>query len=267
MKKNNKWRTTLIAYAGVMLVAIILLISMIIGLLNNDSSYKIEPRSENVEEYKRKSDKVSVNGWIKVQGTNIDYPVIYVDERVDINNAIDDFAWVVEEQETLLDKTIILGHNIKNVSSNPLITAEDHNRFEQLMSFIYYDFAKENQYIQYTRDGKDYLYKIFAVSFEKAVDFNYSSKNISKKELKEYIETTIENSYFKYDVEVDENNKIITLVTCTRFFGNSTDYNFKIDAKLVEEDESTEKYSVKVKDSYKEIENIMKGGNENGQNA
>ena len=39
----------------------------------------------------------------------------------------------------------------------------------RLVSKIYgealYDFAKENQFIQLTMDGKNYLYQVFAVTF------------------------------------------------------------------------------------------------------
>ena len=43
---------------------------------------------------------------------------------------------------------------MKNVSSQPLIGDKNQGRFEQLMAYIYYDFVKENKYIQYTINNK-----------------------------------------------------------------------------------------------------------------
>ena len=106
-----------------------------------------------------------VIGWLRVQGTNIDYPIIHDNGLNNISEIIEDFVWQREKTDKLQERTVILGHNIKNVSSNPLITNKNHTRFEQLMSFVYYDFAKENQFIQYTKNGKEYVFQIFSVSF------------------------------------------------------------------------------------------------------
>ena len=37
------------------------------------------------------------------------------------------------------------------------------NNFENLPSFLYYDFAKDNKYIQYSDEKNNYLYKIYAI--------------------------------------------------------------------------------------------------------
>lgn len=261
-KKNNKRRIILVFCTTLLLIGIILLIYLIGNLLMDKEDYKIESRSEDILKYQEKQNNYSVEGWLRVQGTNIDYPVIYTSNTLELNNIVEDFVWRLEEDENLLDRTVILGHNIRNVSSNPLITDKEHTRFEQLMSLVYYDFAKENQFIQYTKNGKDYIYKIFSVSFINDYDLRYSGY-LSKNDLKEYIKQAIEDSYFKYDVEVDENDKIITLVTCTRFFSGNTSYQFKVEGKLLDEEEKLKLSKVTINDNYKEIEAIMKGGEVN----
>lgn len=266
-KKSKKWRKSVISVIVLSVIIIILLFTTIVILLNQKEVYKIESRTNNVIEYQKENKEYNVDGWVRVQGTNIDYPVILADTwKVNLNNIVGDFTWRLENSDNLMQRTVILGHNIRNVSSNPLIANKNHSRFEQLMSFIYYDFAKQNQYIQYTKDGKDYLFKIFSVSFEENANIDFSGYQ-SKKELKEYIKKSLDDSYFKYDVEVDENDKIITLVTCTRFFEENPTYQFKIDAKLVEDDEKIKLSKVVVKDNYKAIEDIMKGGEENEEKA
>lgn len=265
-KKSKKWRIPVIPIATILAI-IIILISIIIAIwLKQKEVYKIEKRTDNITEYQKKNKKYDVDGWLRVQGTNIDYPVIIDDAKIDLTSITDDFLWRREKTEELQRRTVILGHNIRNVSRNPLITDKNHSRFEQLMSFIYYDFAKENQYIQYTKNGKNYLYKIFSISFIKDDDL-IQSGYLSKEELKDYIEKSLEDSYFKYDMEVDENDKIITLITCTRFFSGTTTYKFKIDGKLVPADEKTTLSKISTKENYKKIEDMMKGGISNETEA
>ena len=56
------------------------------------------------------------------------------------------------------------------------------------MSFVYLDFVKENKYVQYTFNGRDYVYKIFSVSFEKRSDIpKFTREDFSKKEMKDYL--------------------------------------------------------------------------------
>ena len=259
-KKNNKnWRLLLIGSTTVLLIGIVLLLNSLLSLLNIKPIYQIETRVENIEKYAKENEEYTVSGWLRVQGTNIDYPILYDKDYMKLENLAGEYTWVLNNKEDMYDRTLILGHNIRNVSSNPLIANKEHDRFEQLMSFLYYDFAKENQYIQYTKGDKDYLFKIFAVTMLEDTDLKYSS-NMTKEVLKEYIDTTIDQSYFKYDVEVDEEDKIITLITCTRFFSGSRTYKFKVDARLVGEDEKIELSKVTEKESYKEIKEIMKGG-------
>ena len=89
----------------------------------------------------------------------------------------------------------------------------------------------------------------------------YNQESLSKDKLKELINFSKKKSIFKFDVDVDENDKILSLVTCTRMLGN---YNsFKVDARLVREKEKVKNYNVSVTKNMKEIDEIMKGGNSN----
>ncbi len=265
-RKSKKRRKSVISVIALLFIIIILLCIAIVILLKQKAVYKIEDRAENITEYQKDNKEYDVDGWLRVQGTNIDYPVIMETSKTNISNIIDDFVWRREKTEELQSRTVILGHNIKNVSSNPLITDKNHTRFEQLLSFIYYDFAKENQYIQYTKNGKDYLFKIFSVSFINDRDLSQTGY-LSKNELKDYIKKSVEDSYFDYDIEVDENDKIITLITCTRFFGGTTAYKFKIDGLLMTEDDKITLSKVSPKENYKQIEDIMEGGILNEEKA
>lgn len=236
---------------------------IIFHLINESKFYKIESRTKEVVDRNKESikDGIKTVGWLRVQGTSIDYPIYYAPDY-DYTYDMDSFVWTEADFDKFNNIVYILGHNVLNLSKQPLITSPYHTRFEQLMSFTYFDFIKENKYIQYTFKGKEYLYKIFAVSYPKTSEID--SKNVrsySKKEIENYINTSKENSIYDFDVNVNKNDKIISLITCTRMFGSL--YSFKVDARLVRRYESVENYDVKKTTKYNSIEEKMKGGSLN----
>ncbi|MCI6899365.1 MAG: class B sortase [Tenericutes bacterium] len=264
-KRKNKRLIYTTVLTTLLLVAIAIL--LVFGLIRLISSikpfYETKERTEKIKTYNKTHENTKAVGWVRVQGTNIDYPVIYVTGNADISRITDDFTWVMNDVDKITNYVYIIGHNIRNVSSNPLITDKSHTRFEQLPSFMYLSFAKDNKYIQYTVDGKDYLYKIFSVSMAKHDELSYATEDLSKTELKKYISKSLKDSFYDYDVDVDENDKILTLSTCTRFYGATNKYVFKIDARMVRDKENVKNYSIKGNKNYKAIKEIMEGGEKN----
>lgn len=229
--------------------------------------YKIDSRVENVEAYAAEHADLPVKGWIKIEGTDIDYPIVFDGQGINVHDPSKDFLWMANDVNELTNMVFVLGHNIRNVSKHPLIKDPDHTEFEQLPSFMYLDFAKKNEYIQYTIDGQDYLYKIFSVSIVNDDKLNYQTGNLTKEKLRQYITESLSDSYYKYDVDVNENDNILALTTCTRFFGVNSDYALKVDARMVRDNEKVKDYSVIAKSNYKEVEKMMKEGVENEGNA
>ena len=140
------------------------------------------------------------------------------------------------------------GEPSEDVSSEPEIGNSEHIKFEQLMSFVYYDFAKENLYIQYSDGKEEALYKIYAVSFND-IAYEYG-QSYSKKKINKYISDAKDISIYDYDVEVDENDKLISLITCTRYFGRYGKTQFRVDARRIRENEKISKYSVEINSNY-----------------
>lgn len=242
-------------------IGLVLVLIIIIARLNK-TIYKTEDRIQKIDNF-ISVEKEKAMAWVRVQGTNIDLPVMYYDDVEDLSDPTYDIAWSYTYDEKLPNKSTVFSHNVLNVSSHPLISNKNHKRFEQLMSYIYIDFVKENKYIQYTINNKNYLFKIYGVSFIRTDDLNFENSNISKKDLNQYIKDVKKNSYFKYDVDVNSNDKLLSLVTCTRFFGADDGYSFVVDARLLRENEKAKNYNVVENKSYNKIKKIMKGEKEN----
>lgn len=238
------------------IITTILIVGIICILLK--PYYNVKDRKQAISNFKSSNVSSTPLGWLRVQGTNIDFPIFYYDNVNDIGDPSFDLGWNFENNKKLVNRTVILSHNMKNVSSQPLIGDKNQGRFEQLMAYIYYDFVKENKYIQYTINNKNHIFKIYGVSFQK--EENLDLGNINKKEIMEYVNDTKKESYFKFDVDVNENDKLITLITCTRFFGDNK-YSFVVDAREVRKIEMKKNYKVQEKNNYKRIKSILKGDN------
>lgn len=238
---------------------ILLTVLCFLKIFDNDKSL-FESRIDNVLlEKKKDTEEIKTVGWISIQGTNIDYPVVYA-PGYDFSYKTDDFTWTEVDYNKLNNMIYVSGHNILNQSANPKITSKNHRRFEQLMGFTYYDFIKENQYIQYTFNGKDYIYKIFSVYYDETEELAlYNNKFYSKKEITKFIEDAKKKNIYDIDVEVNNEDFLLSLVTCTKMFGDSKE-NFVVAARLLRDDEATILSKVLKSSKYKEVEKKMKGG-------
>ena len=263
-KKRDVVKRHRIVFLLLMAILLVLIPIIVYRILNSGDYYKIESRVEKAKKEKTLEDPGFENiGWLSIQGTNIDYPLLYNSNReAEFPVQVEKYVWSFNYEKGFHNMIKITGHNVFNLSMHPEIKSNDFNRFEELMSFIYYDFAKENKYIQLTIDGKDYLYKIFSVGFisklHEIINFPLTD-DYTAKEMKEQIKYFNETSLYDYKLDVDENDKLIYLTTCTRFIEADKSYSFYVAGRLVREDEKIDNYKVTKKDKYKEIENKLKG--------
>lgn len=252
MKKYRKKR--FIIYGVIIICCLLLLLYFLLFY----KYYNPKSRVKELNEFKSVDNKKAV-GWIKIQGTNIDMPIMFYDDIEDISDPTNDIGWTFNNSKKKTSKIIVYSHNMKNVSSHPLITNKEHGRFEQLMSFVYTSFIEKNKYIQYTVDGKDYLYKIYAISFEKTENLDDNEGNMTEYYKEKYIKDRQEKSYFKMDTEVSKKDNLLTLVTCTRFFGATENYSFIVDAREVRKNEKIRNYKVLETNQYQSIKKVLEG--------
>jgi len=246
------------------IVLFILLIRTIFG--SGKDFYKIESRLDKVSANQKKDEAdYKTIGWVKLQGTNIDLPILrQVNESFDYPAEVENYAWTLNKDEKFYNVMNIFGHNIFNLSSSPKKSSKDFKRFEELMGYVYPEVAEDGKYIQLTIDGKEYLYKIFVVSFIDAVDVEmFPIGEYNKQEVSYVIKLLKENSIYDYDIDVNSSDKILMLNTCTRFFGTDRYIDFFVTGRLVRDDEKINDYSLKKNENYKKVENVLKGDDSN----
>ena len=234
---------------------------MTFEMFYNKQSYSIKSRKENIAmSQKHDTSDYETIGWVRVQGTNIDYPLYGVIQEGYEYPVSDSYLWSLNMDSEFHDTMLVYGHNVMNLGPNPISHADSFTRMEELMNFVYYDFAKENQYIQLSIDGEDYLYKIFAVNFMKVDDYEeYPEGDWKATDRMSYVNRLKEESLYDYDVSLNDDEKIISVVTCSRFFGDGINYDFIVTGRLVRSGEKITNYSVYRNKNYEKIVEIMKG--------
>lgn len=259
MKEKQKVLIVLIVVVIILTIASIFLFR---GEKRKISDFTVAEQTEQIakiEAAKEYGDDVI--GWIRVEGTNIDMALIQRNDVADVSRMDYDFAWTNSFPDENSNHLNFISHNVRNVSSNPIIGDDTMFRFEQLMSFIYPDFINENQFIEITNEeGEASLYRIYGVALVNESQSASYYDTYTLEEQKEYIEKVRNESMYDIDVDVNENDMLLTLFTCTRFYGATTEYSFRVDARKLRENE--EKYLIEAttNDNYDIIEERMGEG-------
>lgn len=226
MKKKSKILITLIQ---IVLIAVIIFsgIKIIEWIKSNKKNKDIMSEiKENVvinnemdsnnEEYKidfaklkqKNSDAIA---WIKVNGTDIDFPVVkgndnsyYLTHNFDKEK--NKAGWIFADYRNKFDGTdkniIIYGHNMKNgsmfASLKDVIKEEWYNN-------------ENNKYIALITENENCKYQVFSV-YQIETEEYYLQTNISN--FKEFVEKIKGRSKKDFNVDIKETDSILTLSTC-----------------------------------------------------
>ena len=226
MKKKSKILITLIQ---IVLIAVIIFseIKIIEWIKSNKKNKDIMSEiKENVvinnemdsnnEEYKidfaklkqKNSDAIA---WIKVNGTDIDFPVVKgTDNSYYLTHNFDKeknkAGWIFADYRNKFDGTdkniIIYGHNMKNgsmfASLKDVIKEEWYNN-------------ENNKYIALITENENCKYQVFSV-YQTETEEYYLQTNISN--FKEFVEKIKGRSKKNFNVDIKETDSILTLSTC-----------------------------------------------------
>ena len=182
--------------------------------------------SVNFNELKeRNSDTVA---WVKLNGTNIEYPIVKTSNNsYYLNHSFDKSyniaGWIFADYKNKFDNTdkniVIYGHNMKDGSM--------FGGLKEVFKEEWYSNEDNRNIIFITEDG-NYKYKIFSI-YQIENEEYYIKTEFKNDEFKEFISTIKRRSNKDFEEEVDENDKILTLSTCA----SNNKYRLVVHAKKV----------------------------------
>ena len=155
-------------------------------------------------------------GWITVQGTSIDYPImrgqdndvyLYRSFTKEYNRSGSIFADYRTRTKLEDNKNLIIyGHNMNTTKT----------MFYPLLEYATNEDVFKNRYITVTTLDGIYTYSVFAV-YDTNVHFNYIRTYFSSdSDFTDFLKTLEKKSiYHRKDVELNADSKILTLSTCT----------------------------------------------------
>ena len=182
-----------------------------------DNSYekiRVEKEEENL--YDKYED---YRGWIKIDNTNINYPIVqgkdnsfYLDKDINKNYLSSGSIFMNYLNHGFNDEnTVLFGHHMRNKTM-----------FAQLKKYKEKEFFYgDNDIVIEVENGKVLKYKVFSAYVTDSKD-NYIKTNFDDKDqYKEFLEDIKNKSQYKSDIDVNENDKIITLSTCSYEFNDA----------------------------------------------
>ena len=182
-----------------------------------DNSYekiRVEKEEENL--YDKYED---YRGWIKIDNTNINYPIVqgkdnsfYLDKDINKNYLSSGSIFMNYLNHGFNDEnTVLFGHHMRNKTM-----------FAQLKKYKEKEFFYgNNDIVIEVENGKVLKYKVFSAYVTDSKD-NYIKTNFDDKDqYKEFLEDIKNKSQYKSDIDVNENDKIITLSTCSYEFNDA----------------------------------------------
>lgn len=152
-------------------------------------------------------------GWIKINDTPVNYPVVHgKNNEYYLHHTFygkSNFSGAIfmnaENTDIDLDQNVIIyGHNMKNKTM-----------FQPLINFKEKQFFEKNKYIILTVNNKEYKYEIFASYL---IDANVDELKISfssNEDFLNYIKKIKEKSLYNRNLNIKNDDKIITLSTCS----------------------------------------------------
>lgn len=171
-----------------------------------------------IEELKKKNSDII--GWIEIEGTNINYPVLqgedndfYMNRNYDKEESVygalfldAGYDWNIESNNFL-----IYGHNM-----------QDGSMFNNLLNYADEEYYKEHPIIRFTTTEEDAEYEIIS-AFRSRVYYK-SEKNVfryyyfinpkTEKEYNEFVENAKEASLYDTGKTAEYGDQLITLSTC-----------------------------------------------------
>ena len=185
------------------------------------------------------------SGWLTVSGTNIDNPVYqHTDDSFYLNHdqrqQPDEHGTLYLSADDVIDKNgqdknlVIYGHNMT-----------DGTMFGTLKRYRNLDFFKKNPAVSFSTVYGDDIYKVFAVFLVDATetapeDFDIRRSKFSYTAFCKWMDGVKERSIINTGVEVEYEDRMLTLVTCADDFENA---RLVVMARILHENEAIKTFA------------------------
>ena len=195
---------------------------------NNSNSGQSEEQKEDLKENLSHINE-DFKFWITVDNTDLEYPVLQSEDndyylKRDINKQTTSAGAIYLDYRDDVDYSqnlILYGHNMKNGTM-----------FAPIIKYKSEDFWKQNNKIRIYNGPYEYVYEVYAVCAVDADTFDYLYVDFETQEdFLSYVNKIKDKALYKTDMEISENDKIITLSTCSYEYKNGRTF---VQGKLVE---------------------------------
>jgi len=189
---------------------------------------------ENKEEYtvnfnKLKEQNNETIAWLKVNNTNVEYPVVkgtnnsfYLNHSFDKSN--NSAGWIFADYRNKFDNTdkniIIYGHNMRDSSM--------FGSMKNILNSDWYENEKNTDITLYTENEKC-IYKVFSIYKIENEDYYIKTEFKNGNEFEGFIKNLKKRSIKDFNVDVSKEDNILTLSTCA----NNNKYRVVLHAKKV----------------------------------
>lgn len=166
----------------------------------------------NINELKSKNNDTI--GWIKVNNTNIDYPLVQSKDNNyylthNYNKKKTSAGWIFLDKRNNKDlsnkNNIIYGHSRKEKSMfGTLKYTLNKNWYKN----------KDNLIIKITTETKKYNYEVFSIYTIEKENYYLQTDFTTKKEYKTFLNILRERSIYDFKTDIENTTSILTLSTC-----------------------------------------------------
>ena len=167
--------------------------------------------------------------WLKVNNTNVEYPVVKTENNsFYLNHSFDkstnSAGWIFADYRNKFDGTdkniIIYGHNVR-----------DGSMFGSMKNILKSDWYnnEENTSIILNTENEKCIYKVFSIYQVESEDYYIKTEFKNDSEYEQFIKTIKTRSIKDFNVDISKNDNILTLSTCA----NNNKYRVVLHAKKI----------------------------------
>lgn len=198
---------------------------------NTNSTEELEQQNyyENINFSALKEVNEDTIGYLKVNGTEVAYPVVQAkDNDFYLNHSFDKTSnsagWIFADYRNTVDGTdknvIIYGHNRRDGSM--------FYTLKNILNKEWYE-KEENLKVKFITEAENSIFQVFSVYQIEAEEYYTKTNFKNNEEYETFLNTLLKRSVNNFNIELTAEDKILTLSTCA----NNNKYRVVLHAKKV----------------------------------